>query len=78
MFQGKCFDEISSIEDFLKDFDVTFKRGDSYYITRGDFGEDTFNEIKLRKRLVTKKNKLKSFSFTRDHYNKVKLLVQNK
>ena len=42
------------------------------------FGRDSFDEIKLRERLVKKKNKLNSFRFKCNNYHKTKRLVQKK
>ena len=51
-------------------------KGDSYYVTKGNFGGDTCNEEKLREQLVEKKHNLNSFSFKHYHYYKTKRLVQ--
>ena len=53
-----------------------FVVSDSYDVTKGNFGEDNFNEVKLTEQLVEKKNNLNSFSFKHYQYHKTKLLVK--
>ena len=68
--------EINRIEELLVEFKMKYEKGDSHDVTRGNFGEDTYNEVKLREQLVEKKNNLNSFSFKHYHYHKTKFLVQ--
>ena len=51
------------------------KRG-SYDVVKGNFEKDTYDEIKLREKLVEKNNNLNSFSFKYYHYHKFKRSVQ--
>ena len=48
ILQGKCWGEIDSIEELLVEFKMKCEKGDSYDVTKGNFGENTFNEVKLR------------------------------
>ena len=60
ILQGRGFNEVNSVEDFLIEFNVMSKRGDSYDMTKGVFESDIFNEIKLRKKLIKRRNKSNS------------------
>ena len=75
MLQGRGFDKVNSIGDLLKGWNVMLKRGDSYDVTKGLFEEHAFNEIKLKEKLVKRRNNLNGFSFTHNHYKKAKFLV---
>ena len=76
--QERGFNEVDIIVDFLKEFNVMCKRGDSYDITKDLFEEDAFNEIKLREKLVKRRNKLNRFSCTCNRFNKSKKILQKK
>ena len=77
ILQGRGLNEVNIIGDFLNDFNVMCRRGNTYDITMVLFDEDAINEIKLIEKLVKRENMLNIFSFAFNYYNKAKHLVQN-
>ena len=48
MLQGNWWGEINIIEDLMVEFKVKCEKGDTYNVTRANFLEDAFNEVKFR------------------------------
>ena len=76
MLQGKWWGKFNSIEDLLLEFKLNREKSSSHDVAKGDFGENTYDEIKLREQLVEKKDNLNSFRFKHYHYHKIKHSVQ--
>ena len=73
MLQGKWWGEFNSIEDLLLEFKLNCEKNSSHDVAKGDFGENTYDEIKLREQSVEKKNNLNSFIFKHYHYHKLNI-----